>query len=235
MKDNFLRGFFIEWDDVDKDSFVRYIPALKDLMWLGFDKPITIFSGENGSGKSTLLEAIAVEYGFNGEGGTMNFNFSTYDISSNLDTSIILSKGARRAKIGYFFRAESFFNMATKAKEYGGGYTNLHEMSHGESFMSYFDYFSGAGLYLLDEPEAALSPQNQLNMFAKIVKMARDGSQFIIATHSPILLGLPDAQIYNFTKEGIKETEYEKTDSYVITKSFLNKREMFLKELFDEI
>ena len=235
MKNNFLRGFYIEWDSIGKDSFVNRIPALKGLDRLSFDKPITLFCGENGSGKSTLLEAIATEYGFNPEGGTVNFNFSTYDASSDLDKSIVLTKGVRRARSGYFFRAESCFNVPTMAREYGGGYTNLHEMSHGESFMSYFDYFSKEGLYLLDEPEAALSPQNQLNMYAKIVKMVNEGSQFIIATHSPILLGLPNAQIYNFTMDGVKETEYEKTDSYVITKSFLNKREMFLKELFDEI
>lgn len=235
MKDNFLRGIYIEWDELDKDSYARRIPALSKLSRLDFDKSVTLFSGENGSGKSTLLEAIACEYGFNAEGGTLNFNFSTYDDISDLGDAIVIVKGTERAKSGYFLRAESFFNMATKAVEYGCDYGSLHEQSHGESFLSYFNYFSGRGLYLLDEPEAALSPQNQLVLFSKIIKMVKEGSQFIIATHSPILLGLPNAQIYNFSRDGVCQTEYEKTDSYTITKNFLGNREMFIKELSDEI
>ena len=164
-----INGVLIDWDKIDRGSYLREIPAIHDVDRIDFSNPVTFFVGENGSGKSTLLEAIAVEYGFNPEGGTRNYNFSTYDSHSELCQAIRLSRGFRRARYGYFLRAESFYNVATKEEEYsrgqGGVPQHFHEKSHGESFLALAqNSFRPNGLYLLDEPEAALSPQRQLTL-----------------------------------------------------------------------
>jgi predicted ATPase len=191
--------------------------------------------GENGSGKSTLLEAIAVQYGFNPEGGTKNYSFSTYDSHSELCDALTLIKGARKAKWGYFLRAESFYNVATAEEEYsrnGGTPLFLHAQSHGESFLTTAqENFRPKGIYLLDEPEAALSPQRQLTMIMEIVRCVEQGSQFIIATHSPILLAIPGAEILSFDGEMIHPCSYEDTESYKITEMFINDREHILNKL----
>ena len=190
------------------------------------NKPITFFVGENGSGKSTLLEAIAVAYGFNAEGGTKNYSFSTYNSHSELCEAMTISKGYRRPKFGYFLRAESFYNVATKEIDYSDddhpskGY---HQKSHGESFLAIAqDYMGADGVYIFDEPEAALSPQRQLTLLINIYRCAQEGAQFIIVSHSPILLGMPDAEIFSFDNGTIHPCQYEDTDSYVITKTFVN-------------
>jgi predicted ATPase len=191
--------------------------------------------GENGSGKSTLLEAIAVQYGFNPEGGTKNYSFSTYDSHSELCDALTLIKGARKAKWGYFLRAESFYNVATAEEEYsrnGGTPLFLHAQSHGESFLTTAqENFRPKGIYLLDEPEAALSPQRQLTMIMEIVRCVEQGSQFIIATHSPILLAIPGAEILSFDGEMIHPCSYEDTESYKITEMFINDREHIMNML----
>lgn len=241
MLDNFelyIRALSIDWDRIYEDSYLRKIPSIASLDELVFHNAVTFFVGENGSGKSTLLEAIAVNYGFNPEGGTRNYNFSTFDSHSELCEALTLSKGIRRAKWGYFLRAESFYNVATAENEYsrlpGGIPQHLHECSHGESFLQLVqDNFSPNGLYILDEPEAALSPQRQLTLLLEIVRCVKEGSQFIIATHSPILLGLPDADILSFD-DGLQTCKYEDTESYVVTKMFVNDRERVLKRLLKE-
>lgn len=205
---------------------------------LVFDKPITFFVGENGSGKSTLLEALAVAYGFNPEGGTKNYSFSTYDSHSRLHEAVRVSKGYRKAKWGYFLRAESFYNVATKEEEYADiahPSEKYHEKSHGESFLALAqNQLRPNGLYLFDEPEAALSPQRQLTLLMEIYACAKQGSQFIIVTHSPILLGIPDAQIISFDDGTIHNCEYEDTESYKVTEMFINNREQLLgRLLFD--
>ena len=233
----FIREAAIDWDVVPRDSYLRNISALKGFSRLAFESNVTFFAGENGTGKSTLLEGIAVAYGFNAEGGTQNYRFSTYQDVSELEEAIRLVKGYRKRNSGYFFRAESFFNVATVTNlQYNddGRLPDYHAQSHGESFLSFLQDEAREGVYLMDEPEAALSPQRQLTLMRHIYYMAMEGSQFIIATHSPILLGLPGAQILNFSDEGIWPIRYEDTESYQITKLFLERRRQMLEELFKD-
>ena len=227
-----------------EDKYISGIPAVRSLTEapIVFDKPVTFFVGENGSGKSTVLEAIAVKYGFNPEGGGRQFSFSTADTHSELSGYIVLSK-KYRPKDGFFLRAESmynfFTNMEERAKEDGLAYKayggrSLHTRSHGESFTEILKTrFVGQGLYILDEPEAALSASKQLAMMCIMDGLVKSDSQFIIATHSPILTGFPDAAIYEFSDDGIERTEYESTDNYQLTKRFLCDRERYLKLLLE--
>ena len=181
------------------EDFARYpfgLPAVRALDHIDLHRKVTFFVGENGSGKSTLLEAIAVSLGFNAEGGSRNFNFSTRRSHSELHEFLRIAKGFKRPRDGFFLRAESFFNVATEIENldaepsfgppvissFGG--RSLHEQSHGESFLSLMtERFGGQGLYILDEPEAALSPQRQLAVLSRIHDLVSDDSQFIIATH----------------------------------------------------
>lgn len=238
MNFQLINEIMIDWNKIDKNSYLRHIEALHGIEKLTFDHGITFFTGENGSGKSTLLEAIAVADGFNPEGGTRNYNFSTYDSHSGLCDAIRLSRGVRRSKWGYFLRAESFYNVATKEEEYsrepGGMPQHFHEKSHGESFLALAqNSFKGDGLYLLDEPEAALSPQRQLTLLMEINRCAKQGAQFMIVTHSPILLGIPDAQILSFDDGMIHPCNYEDTGSYQVTSMFINNRGQILHRLLD--
>ena len=187
MNEQFIQHISIDWYKIEENSYLRKIEAIHNLEKLVFEKPITFLVGENGSGKSTLLEAIAVAYGFNPEGGTKNYSFSTYDSHSKLYEAIRVAKGFRKAKWGYFLRAESFYNVATKEEEYadwGHPSQKYHEKSHGESFLALAqNQLRPNGLYLFDEPEAALSPQRQLTLLMEICSCAKQGSQFIIVTH----------------------------------------------------
>jgi predicted ATPase len=233
-----IKGLNIDWNKIAPYSYLREIPSIAGVEHLTFHKPITFFVGENGSGKSTMLEAIAVAYGFNPEGGTKNYSFSTYDSHSELCNAIRLVKGYKKAGWGYFLRAESFYNVATAEEEYskerGGVPQFLHQKSHGESFLAMAQSnFRANGVYLLDEPEAALSPQRQLTLLLEIVACANEDSQFIIVTHSPILLGMPGAEILSFDDGEIHRCEYEETDSYQVTEMFINNREQILKRLLE--
>jgi predicted ATPase len=226
------------------DAYPFRLPSIRQLESLEPHPRVTFFVGENGSGKSTLLEAIAVSLGFNAEGGSRNFGFSTRDSHSELHEYLRLAKGYKRPQTGYFLRAESYFNLATEIEHldaepaagppvidsYGG--VSLHEQSHGESFMALLTKcFGGRGLYLLDEPEAALSPRRQLAALARIHELVRDRSQFIIATHSPILMAYPDAWIYQFTGDGIERVAYEDTEHYQVTREFLTDPQAVLRDL----
>ncbi len=237
MNQRFIQNVIIDWDKIDNYSYLRGIPALQFENSLRFNKNITFFVGENGSGKSTLLEGIAVAYGFNAEGGSRNYHFSTYDSHSELHNAIRLFKGFHRPSFSYFLRAESFYNVATKEMEYADinhPSKKYHEKSHGESFLALAqNSFQPNGLYLLDEPEAALSPQRQLTLLIEICNLAKQGAQFIIASHSPILLGIPDAQILSFDDGVIHECSYQDTESYQVTEMFINNREYFLKRLLE--
>ena len=235
MNGQFIQGVLFEWNKIDDDSYLKKIEAFKDIEELEFKNPITFFVGENGSGKSTLLEAIAVAYGFNPEGGTKNYMFSTHDTHSELCDAIRISKGFRKEGWGYFLRAESFYNVATQEEEYFSHHSaRYHEKSHGESFLALAqNNLRANGLYLFDEPEAALSPQRQLTLLMEIYKCAREGSQFFIVTHSPILLGIPGADIYCFDDGKIHPCEYEETESYQVTEMFINNRKMLLDRLLN--
>jgi len=214
---------------------LRAIEPIRSIDKLEFKKPITFFVGENGSGKSTLLEAIAVAYGFNPEGGTKNYSFSTYDSHSPLHEAIKMSKSFTKPRWGYFLRAESFYNVATMEEEYSDDRhpsLEFHKKSHGESFLAVTQsQLRPYGLYIFDEPEAALSPQRQLTLLSEIYECAKEGSQFIIATHSPIILGTPDAEILSFDSGTIQPCKYEDTDSYIITKMFIEDRKRLLYQL----
>ena len=238
MNQQFIRGLTIYWDKIAQCSYLRKIEAINGLEHLEFKKPITFLVGENESGKPTLLETIAVCYGFNPEGGTKNYSFSTYDSHSELCNAMRIEKGIRRAKGGYFLRAESFYNVATQEMEYADERhpsALYHEKSHGESFLALAqEQLRPDGVYIFDEPEAALSPQRQLTLLTEIYECVKKGSQFIIVTHSPILLGIPDAEILTFDDGALHICEYEETDSYKITEMFINNREQILKRLLLE-
>lgn len=227
----FVREVRIDWDTAP-DSYVRSIPALRRSSTLTFTAPVTFFAGTNGAGKSTLLEAIAAAYGFNPEGGTRSYRFSTYDDVSDLADAITMVRDLPPTRSGMFLRAESFFTMATQAAEYGT--FGLHEQSHGQGMMAFIRMFTGPGLYLMDEPESALSPQTQLELLIHIDELTKRGAQFIIATHSPILLGFPHATILSFDEDGIHTIGYEQTEAYRITELFINHRASLLHRLFQE-
>lgn len=235
QNDLFIRGLQIDWSMIEAESYLRQIPAISGMESLEFRNNVTFFVGENGSGKSTLLEAIAVAYGFNPEGGTRNYSFSTYDSHSELCRAVTLTKGWRKVSWGFFLRAESFYNVATAEEAYSrisGIPQHYHERSHGESFLKLVQkQFRPESIYLLDEPEAALSPQRQLTLLTEIAGCAKEGSQFLIATHSPILLGLPGAEILSFDGGAIRPCTYEETESYQITKMFLEHRDLLLHRL----
>lgn len=232
-----LKGVMVDWDKIPQDSYLRGIEALSSLNYLDLTNPVTFFVGENGSGKSTLLEAIAVAYGFNPEGGTINYNFATRDSHSDLWKALSLIRGERRMKSngnGYFLRAESFYNVATAEESYELS-MHYHQRSHGESFLALAqDKFQPGGLYLLDEPEAALSPQRQMSFLIEVYNVARAGGQFIIATHSPIMLSIPGAEILSFDGNKIHKVNYEDTGCYRITEMFINHRERMLDRLLGE-
>lgn len=237
QEDLFIRSISIDWDKLEDGSYVKEIPALNSLREFQFRKRITFFVGENGSGKSTLLEALAIAKGLNPEGGTRNYNFSTYDDYSMLKSAITFQSGMLKPKWSYFLRAESFYNVASEAaRNYNddGCMTDFHARSHGESFLEFILENDEKGLYFMDEPEAALSPQRQLTLLLHLVKMAEKGSQFIIVTHSPILLGTPGADIVSFDEGELHRISYEETESYQVTKLFLENREVMLRQLLQE-
>lgn len=233
----------IEGGYLEKLPVVRYLSTVERLP---FSSPVTFLVGENGTGKSTLLEAIAVAYGFNPEGGSRNFVFSTSATHSELHQHLTLSKLAY-PKDGFFLRAESFYNTASYLEEldeisagapkllqsYGG--KSLHHQSHGESFLSLVqNRFGGNGLYLLDEPEAALSPTRLLTLILEIHRLVQDNSQLIIATHSPILMSYPNAEILQLTERGITLVSYQETEHYQLTRQFLEKPDQMLHYLLGE-
>jgi predicted ATPase len=220
-------------------SFERYpfsIPAVRQLDTLELDAKATFLIGENGAGKSSLIEAIAIAAGFNPEGGSRQLRFTARHSESELHRHLRLIRGPRRLD-GFFLRAESFFNVATQVEERGAlgsyGGVSLHEQSHGEAFLSLAKHrFGGNGLYILDEPEAALSPQRQLSLLALLFDLVENRrSQLLIASHSPILMAYPGATIYRLDSEGISQVRYEQTEHYQITRDFLADPTRFFKHL----
>ncbi|HVT11071.1 MAG TPA: AAA family ATPase [Fimbriimonadaceae bacterium] len=290
----FLKGLRLRREDVP--SFKAYpfnLPVVRNLTSLEFHPAVTYFVGENGTGKSTLLEAIAITAGFNPEGGTKNFNFSTYNTHSSLVDHLELGHGLIRERDGFFLRAESFYNVASELDKLDDGYVpppskrelqleqslqslyemleenedlglvgndemrhikellnppdlspgpgsyrqsyggSLHEKSHGEAFLNLIKHrFGFDSLFILDEPEAALSPARQLAALLRIHELATvQNCQFIIATHSPILMAYPDSKMYFLDADGIREATWKETEHYTLTKSFLDRPEAFLHHL----
>lgn len=228
LNSRFIRSLSIDWDAVPQDSYLRGILALTRLSELEFTHDVTVFAGENGTGKSTLLEAIAVAYGFNREGGTLNFMHSSYDDVSELHEALTLVRGFSRPKWGQYLRAESLYNVATLVNtEYAGGHVSLpdlHAQSHGESFLSYLRYAPKRSLLILDEPEAALSPRRQIELAGLIEEYAAQGSQLIVATHSPIILGVAGAQVLSFDGGSVHEVSWREADAVRVLRDYLAER-----------
>ena len=243
MLEPFVSAVALPLDDEEqRDGYPWELPAVRALARqpLKLHPGLTYFVGENGSGKSTLLEAIAVAAGMNPEGGSSNYRFATRDSHSALGMSLRLHRGPRRPRTDYFLRAESLFTSATYLEQlpdnplgsYGG--RSLHEQSHGESFLAILLHRFGAnGLYILDEPEAALSTQNCLTFLARVQQLIQDGSQLIVATHSPLILGYPDALIYECDEHGLQPIAYDDAEPVRLTRSFLGAPERFLRDLLD--
>jgi predicted ATPase len=214
------------------------IPAVASLGRLGLDQPVTMLVGENGAGKSTLIEAIAILTGFNPEGGSKNFTARHRPSESSLHEHLRLARGTRRERTGFFLRAETMFNVATEAEAegYGAyGWERIHEKSHGEAFLWVATHrFAGNGLYLLDEPESALSPSRQLAFLRRMHDLVAEGSQFIVSTHSPILMAYPGACIYGLGVHGIARVAYEDTEHYEVTRDFLLHRDRMLHRLLND-
>lgn len=238
ISEHFITRVTLRRDTIQTpDSYPFSVPALSQMDSLEMHPAVTFFIGENGSGKSTLLEALAVSVRLNVEGGSHHFNFNTRISHSSLSDHLRVAKGIKRPRSKYFLRAESFFNVATELENIGDdvgshGKRLLHEQSHGESFMALFsNRFYPQGLYLLDEPEAAMSTSGLLRMLALLHDKVKEQSQFIIVTHSPILLAYPNATIYQFSERGIEQVAYEDTEHYQLTRAFLNNPQRMLNEL----
>ncbi|MDW4526688.1 AAA family ATPase [Rossellomorea marisflavi] len=243
----YLKSIKLKREEVP--AFDRYpftIPSIRTLDELHLDRDVTFIVGENGMGKSTLLESVAVALGFNPEGGSLNLQFSTYDSHSELDQYLRIVRAPKKPNDGYFLRAESFYNVATQISKldedpfglpiidsYGG--TSLHEQSHGEAFFSTFmNRFRGNGIYILDEPEAALSPLRQMAMLTRIHELIRQNSQFIIATHSPILMAYPSSTIIELCEDGMKKRDLEEVGHYRIMQQFFNDHERMIHHLLKD-
>ena len=230
--------------EIPADNYIANIPTVRHLMRniLELRKPVTIFVGENGIGKSTLIEALAVSMRFNAEGGSRNFNFKTHESHSALHEYIRVAKGRLLKEDGYFLRAESFYNVATELdtnpyaeKLHRYGMKSLHEQSHGESFIALMENrFTGEGLYILDEPEAALSPMRLMRMMYIMHELIEKESQFIISTHSPLLMMFPGADIYQFTQDGMERVRYQDTEHYQVTRMFMDDPDRMFHYLFAE-
>ena len=249
LSERFVSGIKLK-REIPAGNYLRTLPVvrhLKAMEMLPFSSPVTFFVGENGMGKSTLIEAIAISMGFNPEGGSVNFNFSTENSHSDLYKYLTVCKGVKQRRDGFFLRAESFYNVASNIDQldrgpgtgpsiidsYGG--VSLHHQSHGESFMSLVENrFGGNGLYILDEPEAALSPMRQMTLLCHIKELVKEGSQFLISTHSPILMALPGAEVYSLSEEEIRAVSYEETEHFRIAREFLQNPRRMLGYLLGE-
>jgi predicted ATPase len=246
--DQFVREVQLRRERVPSfDQYPFALPVLRDLTSLPLHPKVTFLIGENGTGKSTLIEGIAVAFGLNPEGGSRNFSFGTRPSHSVLGEYLRLVKGVHRPRDSFFLRAESLFNLATEIERLDGepgrgepilpafGGISLHEQSHGESFLAVLrERFGGNAFYLLDEPEAALSPMRQIAMLRILHDLVRAGSQFVIATHSPVLMAYPEAWIYQLGTEGIARIEYQDTEHYQVTRQFLAYPTRMLKYLLAE-
>jgi predicted ATPase len=244
MTRHFLHSVSLDHGKVENwDKHPFSVPAIRSLETLALHPKVTFFVGENGSGKSTLLEAIAEKLGFRFSGGSRVESMFKHEYASPLTPALAIARTGNRPMDVFFLRAESFYNWATELDEleasphcggvlmsYGG--KSLHAQSHGESFLNLLTQrIDGHGIYLFDEPEAALSPQRQLSMLVRLHDLVDEFSQFIIATHSPMIMSYPDAWIYQFGPAGIQRVEYEDTEHYQITRGFMRDHKGMLKRL----
>ena len=239
MDVTYLRSATLSDDDGQADGYPFDLPAVRALTDVEFGT-VTVFVGDNGTGKSTVVEALAIAAGFNAEGGSRNLQFETYATHSPLATNLRLT-WARRPQWGWFLRAETFYGMATHIHgdnhpQYGVAalFPDLHHRSHGESFLTLIDSrMSADGLYLLDEPESALSFHGQLKLLATMHDACANGAQFIVATHSPILMSFPGARIYEFTDDGVHQVAFDDVSAVALWRSFLDDPQRYFRHLFD--
>jgi predicted ATPase len=245
---HFVNELRLARDEVPSfDAYPFNLPAIRSLDTLALHPKVTFLVGENGAGKSTLIEAVAVALGLNAEGGSRNFRFSTRASHSDLHKYLVVRRGVSRPKDCFFLRSESYFNLATEIERLDGGPGGgppiadsygerpLHEQSHGESFFALFlNRFFGRGLYLLDEPEAALSPIRQMSFLTALHELVGGGSQFLIATHSPIIMAYPDSWIYRLDGEGARRVAYRETEHYKVTRDFLTRTDQMLSVLLED-
>lgn len=238
----FFERVLVRLNDVEEpDAYPFNLPAVRALPTMRFHPKVTYIVGENGSGKSTLVEALAVATGFNAEGGTKNFRFSTSATESPLCDYLTVVRGGRRERDGFFLRAESVYTAASYLDavekdapapyaSYGG--KSLHVRSHGEAFLAIVqNRFGKNSLFFFDEPESALSPMRQLVLLAEIDRLAKDGCQFVIATHSPIVMAYPNSRLYWLDRDGVHEKSYQDTEHYQLTRGFLEHPGAYLKHL----
>lgn len=236
----YLKKIAIDWGSVENTNQYPFsIPSIASIDEIHFHPNVTFIVGENGAGKSTLVEAIAIAMGFAAEGGTKNVRLQSANDVSVLFDHLKLVKSFKRPTDNYFLRAESFYNVATYMDDVGylDGYggKSLHARSHGEAFFSALtEKLRGNGFYIFDEPEAALSPSRQMAALTAIHRLVQEESQFIIATHSPILMAYPNSKILLLTENGISQVEYEETEHYTITKDFLNRYPAMLRYLLED-
>ena len=248
MRDLYVRRMSLK-EPLPRDSYLRGLPAVRYLADNGVDfhRQVTFFVGENGSGKSTLIEALAVSLGFNPEGGSRNFNFSTRDTHSELCDFLRVARGVIRHRTGFFLRAESYYNFASNLdkldeneegefpdtpliSQYGS--RSLHKQSHGESFLALVENrFYPNGLYILDEPEAALSPSGVIRLIRNMDRLVQGNCQFIISTHSPMLLCFPGAEVYEIRPDGITSVRFQDTEHYRTTIRFLQNPESAIEDI----
>jgi predicted ATPase len=226
-------------DSVNRTDYPFCLPLIQNTKQITFSSPVTFFVGENGAGKSTILEAIAHNVGFGPEGGSKNIQFQTSNADKARLGDYMRLSWNHKPHNGYFFRAESFFNVANYLDTIGDSYgsyggKSLHHQSHGESFFAFFNNRLGdGGFFIFDEPEAALSPQRQLSLLSIIHELSKNhAAQFIIATHSPLLLAYPNATIYSCDGDELQQISYKDTMHYQITKQFLDNPELYLRNLF---
>jgi predicted ATPase len=235
----FLTRVTMREDRIQHGRHPFEIPLLQNGLTVSFTTPVTFLVGENGSGKSTLLEGLAWSVGFGGQGGNRDHQFREGDDGHALGRALTL-EWRQRTTSGFFLRAETFFNFASYLESVGSTFSlyggqSLHAKSHGEAFLALFESRFEDGLYLLDEPEAALSPQRQL-AFLRILHhlTAPRIAQFVIATHSPLLLAFPGARVLSLDRGRIEEVDYRDTDHYRVTRDFLESPERFFRHLFDD-
>lgn len=235
----------IKWSEVeDPGAYPFCLSSVSKIESIDLRAKVTILVGENGAGKSTILEALAIALGCSAEGGSRNFRFSTADTHTPLHEYIRLARGPKRIRDVFFYRAETFYNFSTEMRRldeadsfdpqiksaYGG--TELHALSHGQSVIQLFRHrFRAGGVYLLDEPEAALSPARQLEVIAHAHSLTEAGAQIVMATHSPILMAIPGATIFEVSDEGLNSVEYDSLEQVAIYKRILNNRKDFVRGL----
>jgi predicted ATPase len=222
-------------DPAPRDAWFAQVPAVAQVLRAGWDlAPATVLVGENGAGKSTLVEGLAMAFGMGAEGGTTGARAQTRESESGLWRLLLLVRGAGAPRQGFFLRAETMHGFYTYLEQIGPSPRDpvFHEMSHGESFLALLGArTSRRGLYLLDEPESALSFTGCLALLAHLRALVADGSQVVLSTHSPLLAALPGARVWEVGAWGMRERPWDELDLVLSWQGFLAAPERYLRHL----